>query len=549
MRRWSVRTLILPVTAVVICVNSQLVQAQEEATIGIACRVVDDIRREPVSRARLTLSGDGLPDPVAVYADTNGACALPKVRSGKYLLTVEKPGFIPWRAGTPMDRPGSVMGPIPIDTRGLAEVNLHEIVLTAVRQISGVVRWRSGDPAERVVVHALSVKAGKASFKVGEVILVATNDRGEFKLEGLQPGRYIPYAYTVGLADTSTKPMVAFPVFYPGSDAPDPAASIDLRNTPDAANINIILSEVAGIPIDGMVLPSTDFPEGTAVMIGLMTPGPAQPFAGTRSQVGKPFHFSAIPPGAFTLVAMATENPNSRIFLPIQVGSRPISDLKISLVPTPPLAGRAEVEEPPQDSKSAAQGELRKVPVPGVTIVTEGSNLSFFGYTGARSDKEGQFHLDGLAAGQQYAASVEVPAGTYLARISQGDRSAEGTPFAITAGGSEIEIVLRRDPGKVEGRVVYPDNIAPGGIVVLAPQRQSAESRFKVVKPRGDGSFTLSDIAPGDYLAFAFDRDEEQAYWDTAYREQYKSGASPISIEPKATLPLTLNVIRSRTAR
>jgi hypothetical protein len=69
--------------------------AQSEPKVSIHCRVAGDIGLEPVPHARLTLSGGKLSGPVVAYTSESGACVLPDIPPGRYLLTVDKAGYFP----------------------------------------------------------------------------------------------------------------------------------------------------------------------------------------------------------------------------------------------------------------------------------------------------------------------------------------------------------------------------------------------------------------------------------------------------------------------
>ncbi len=116
-----------------------------------------------------------------------------------------------------------------------------------------------------MIVHALTVKRGRALMIPGDVFLVTTNDRGEFRLENMRPGRYVAYAYVPGLAVAFTKPRTALPVFYPNSPVPDAGGSIDLRNTAEPAPLLMHLHETSGgVSVEGTVAESVSFPKGRA---------------------------------------------------------------------------------------------------------------------------------------------------------------------------------------------------------------------------------------------------------------------------------------------
>lgn len=148
-----------------------LLLGQPDATISVHCRLVDDINRAPVARARLTLSGGKLEEPLVAYTDDQGGCPFSKLPAGRYSLRVEKAGYFSFLPG-----PGAGGKPIIVDAQNLPGVDLGDIVLVRMRNISGFIRWQSGDPADHIVVHALLVRRGKAAFRAGDARLFPTNE-------------------------------------------------------------------------------------------------------------------------------------------------------------------------------------------------------------------------------------------------------------------------------------------------------------------------------------------------------------------------------------
>lgn len=182
--------------------------AQTPGMVTIHCRIVDDLRQEPIPRVRLTLSGAALKDMIGLDSDGDGRCQFPTVPPGHYTLGFDKAGFFP-----PDDAKSGLKSVITFDASAGSDVDLGTITLVRGRSISGAVRWDNEEPAEKVAVHALKVRRGRAAFVIGDSIIVGTNSRGEFKLDNLRPGRYVVYAYVLGLALAVMKPRMALPCF------------------------------------------------------------------------------------------------------------------------------------------------------------------------------------------------------------------------------------------------------------------------------------------------------------------------------------------------
>ncbi len=270
----------------------------------------------------MTLSGKGLADPLVASTGDDGECPFKDVPPGVYTLAVEKAGYF-----APEAPVSGVKGVISVEATVPPESNIGTIVLVKSRTITGVVRWDNEEPAERVIVHALTVKRGRALMIPGDVFLVTTNDRGEFRLENMRPGRYVAYAYVPGLAVAFTKPRTALPVFYPNSPVPDAGGSIDLRNTAEPAPLLMTFTKpAAAFRLKEQWQSPQSFPKGRGVYLGITIAGSLPPQAIAGVELRKPVsHFGsgACRPGLYRIVAVPKNPP---VFLTCVTSSRFMSE-------------------------------------------------------------------------------------------------------------------------------------------------------------------------------------------------------------------------------
>ena len=77
------------------------------------------------------------------------------------------------------------------------------------------------------------------------------------------------YTYVPGLAPAFLKPKVALPVYYPNSPIPDIGAAIDVTDREEVSSLLMHLKEMKeGVPVEGMVEASEEFPKGSVVLSG-----------------------------------------------------------------------------------------------------------------------------------------------------------------------------------------------------------------------------------------------------------------------------------------
>ncbi len=116
--------------------------------------------------------------------------------------------------------------------------------------------------------------------------------------------------------------------------------------------------------------------------------------------------------------------------------------------------------------------------------------------------------------------------GSYISHVEQNSRDLPGGPFPERSWRApySIHITMRDDGGSVQGAVRKKEGVVDPGLVVLAPVDRSREHLFRTAKAGKDGSFQLSDIAPGDYDIYAFSRNDE----DHSMRRICTSGSSQV---------------------
>src|SRR5204862_170270 len=116
-------------------------------------------------------------EPQVVITGADGRFSLRELASGRYSLSVSRTGYI---AGQPREVTVE-NGRSPKDLR---------VSLTATGAISGHVYDGTGEPVANVSVQALKYSWSEGAATLTTVKVAETNDRGEFRLFWLPPGRY-----------------------------------------------------------------------------------------------------------------------------------------------------------------------------------------------------------------------------------------------------------------------------------------------------------------------------------------------------------------------
>jgi hypothetical protein len=486
---------------------SPLVLLAAQSVYSVEGRMVDDIRGQSIQNVRVVLSGDSLRIPALAISASDGTFSF-TVPAGRYKLSMDKAGFFPFP---------------PEDVEVRDKVTLGDITVTAKRTISGTVTWRDGEPVTDVIVSARPVRGVKAAAVSPEGAGGGRlDDRGGFLFSGLRPGRYVIAPLGAEVAGIVPRAIALQPI--------DPNTSIDLINAADAT-VSVIFDERQGVDIEGTVAVSPNLPVGSNVTLDLRIV-PDLYIARIGARPGQPFKIPNIPPGNYQILT-TRQTPAEVQFgvQDLQVGSTPISGLSLSVPDSLPLTGKAEIEDP-----------AGPAPAPNVGIRAYSDKYSLNG-PGGRTDAKGDFRVIATMPGDQYRLTIEtLPPGTYVSSVTQGQRTSSKDPYLVTANAEPIQILLKKDGGKISGQILQKSGLPHPGFIVLAPTDRQLTHSFRTIATDRQRTFQIAGIPPGTYQLFAFD--QESDYQGDETLDEFAARAKPVTIERNASLTFQLEPLR-----
>jgi hypothetical protein len=241
--------------------------------------VVENRTSRPLARAQVTVERRG-GAPVSAWTDRRGTATWQDLAPGTYSVRAERPGFAPRAFG--QRRYGEPGTPIVLDSDGhfTAEVRLAR--LAAI----------SGEVVDENEVGLPGVQV--TAFSLGErpkaVATARTDDRGRFRIAGLEPGRYLVRTGAQGLAGGAG----LLPTYYGQTASASRAAPVTLRLDEEVEAIRITPLEGRLARLTGRIL------GGAAERVTLISDTEAREAAVTG---GGRFDFAELEPGAWALLA------------------------------------------------------------------------------------------------------------------------------------------------------------------------------------------------------------------------------------------------------
>ena len=308
---------------------------------------------QPARRARVTLNAAEGGGSRSTMTDDEGRYAFNGILAGKYTLSASKTGHVGVTYG--QTRPGRPGTPIQLADGEKFAANLQ---LPRGSVITGTVLDEYGEPAPGTQVRVMRyvMQGGRRTLQQSGA--GATDDRGLYRVYGLQPGDYVVTAVPrnagpnidvarmtaqletvrerliAGTADQAQARELATrasmlqaeipaqeeqatgyaPVYYPGTVAAGDAAVVPLAVGEERTSVDFQLQRVAMARVEGTVVNATGQPTQN-VQVTLTSSVQPMPGIGTmnaRADSDGRFRLTNVPPGQYRLIARANVGGSGR---------------------------------------------------------------------------------------------------------------------------------------------------------------------------------------------------------------------------------------------
>ena len=228
--------------------------------------------------------------------------------------------------------------------------------------------------------------------------------------------------------------------------------------------------------------------------------------------------------------------------VPVDVGGTNVEGLNIVIGPGITVKGHLRAEG---DSATVDLSNVRLNLQP-----RESGGIMFGPLAQGKVNADGLFEIGNAASDRYNLFVIGLPSGAYVKAIrsDQVDVLASGLDMTSGASPADIEIVISPKAAAVTGVAQNPNtgNPMPGAMVVLIPQdqqRKEQQTYYKFVASDQNGAFSLTDLTPGEYKAYAWEDIEIGAYMDPDFMKPIEEKGEAVSLQEGEQKTLTLKVI------
>ena len=526
-------------------------QPPRTGTSRLHGRVMAADTGQPLRRAVVRLSGAEIRESRSTTTAADGTYEFKDLPAGRYTISASKGSYVSLAYG--QIRPSEAGRPVVLaDHQALDRIDIR---LPRGAIITGRVVDEFGEAVADASVMSMRqryVQGRRRLMPTGRNSM--TNDIGEFRLFGLEPGQYYLTATLrggVGMMDRNDDRAGYAPTYYPGTADVTSAQRITVSVGQTLTDISIPLVPTQTAQLSGNVIDAEGRPASSG-MVSVMARGlfAGMGFMGGSIRPDGTFTVSGVAPGEYVLRAMLPSGPNGLSEAATAIVAVNGQDVTgIQLIPQRPvtISGRIFADNAAARALNPSTIQIMATPanpddaVPGLGVRPVAAKDDF---TFEVKAMPGRFVLRTFAAGQDWSLKSVRDRGTDVTDTGFDLRPGENL--------ADLEVELTSQRPEVSGLVTDGNGVrATNYTVVVFPQdRERGEypmSRyFATARPDQEGRFRIRSLPPSDYYAVAVEYVEPGQWMDPDFLDSVRHAAVGFSLGPAETKTLDLRLSEPR---
>jgi protocatechuate 3,4-dioxygenase beta subunit len=533
-------------------------------------QVFDAFNGQPLRKASVSLNiirmSPGIAPGQTSYSATSDAAgkfSVSGIEPGQYRVNASHTGYLSMQFGARRpDGPGT-----PLELARSQKMTGVNFRLTPHGIIAGHMLDEDGGPLQGVQIQLLRMTYARGRKQLQQYNGSNSNDLGEYRISGIQPGKYYLcaiYRGRLNIMMMDGNSMVTngpaleqedyVPTFYPGVTDIAAALPMELKPGQQLQGINLKLTKVYTVSIKGTVINTTAPPAAPEqlpgrgnvrvnVSVQLEPRNSLNPNGMAQSTGVRPdgnFEFPSIAPGSYKLIA-ATNTGNLRhaAMLPIDVGNANVEGVNLIINPGVTVAGHIRVDGETTD------------PIPSFQVRLNAMALGFNVNPSqpVKIDASNTFRFDDVNPDNFDVSVTPLPGTFYLKSIRSGNADILANGLDLSGGGgANVEIVIGVNAPQISGVVQNPTTQQPAAAVtvVLIPQekeRREVSLYYRSASTDQNGNFTLSRVNPGEYKVYAWEEVESGSWFDPDFLKPVESKGASVSVREGTPVAVQVTMI------
>jgi hypothetical protein len=241
------------------------------------------------------------------------------------------------------------------------------------------------------------------------------------------------------------------------------------------------------------------------------------------------FAINSVPPGRYTLRARGDDSETPQFASqPVTVNGDDLSGITVVLSGGATVNGTVTFQ-----SGSSGTPDLSQFRISAPTV----DQGSFGQQSNARVDKDGHFTLEGVPAGAHLFRSGGNARGFILKSVTVNGRNVTDTPIELRSGEtvSGVAIVFTDQQNEINGTLTTEQGAPLSEFTVLvfptdASLWRPQARQIMTTRPDQTGQYRLRGLPPGEYFVVAVDPAEQGEWFEPAYLDEHRAGATRLTL-------------------